>query len=57
MKHLDFYVDKPNGTHKIGPASLNDIQEIYVNERFVRITFVNGTMVQRPIKDTTVKIY
>ena len=56
MKNLGFWVDEPDRIHKAGTADLANIQEVYVNENFVRITFVNGAVVQRHIEGTTVKI-
>lgn len=57
MKNLEFWVDETDRIHKAGTADLANIQEVYVNENFVRITFVNGAVVQRHIEGTTVKIY
>ena len=56
MKNLEFWVDEQDRIHKVGTADLASIQ-VYVNENFVRITFVNGAVVQRHIEGTTVKIY
>lgn len=57
MKNLEFWVDETDRIHKAGTADLDNIQEVYVNENFVHITFVNGAVVQRHIEGTTVKIY
>ena len=57
MKNLSLWVDEPDRINKVGTADLANIQEVYVNENFVRITFVNGAVVQRHIEGTTVKIY
>ena len=57
MKNLEFWVDETDRIHKAGTADLDNIKEVYVNENFVRITFVNGAVVQRHIEGTTLKIY